>query len=213
MQGMMNLHSIGAGERTRLRQDNALKFEANYFFDTEFIDDDFVSIGAVRDDGKTFYAESSEADLTKANSWIKKNVLVWLGDGAKIGSTALQATKAQIGTKFAEFVGDDPDAHFFTKGGGDIDWKMLGKLFGGLGNMPANFKNGFTDVDFAWKRKQGSAKKPNHLGRKHHAFDDAVWAKDIWVGITGDPAMSPKDAIKGGNNTGKNRGGKRPRFA
>ena len=36
------------------------------FFDTEFIEDgktiDLLSIGAVRDDGETYYAEPAEAD-------------------------------------------------------------------------------------------------------------------------------------------------------
>lgn len=49
------------------------------WFDTEFMDDgitiELISIGMVRDDGVEYYAESAEADLSKANDWVKENVL------------------------------------------------------------------------------------------------------------------------------------------
>ena len=50
-----------------------------FWFDTEFIEDghtiDLISIGVVAEDGRGFYAESSECDLSRANPWVKENVL------------------------------------------------------------------------------------------------------------------------------------------
>ncbi len=50
-----------------------------YFMDTEFAEDgktiDLISIGIVADDGREYYAASLEADLSKANEWVTKNVV------------------------------------------------------------------------------------------------------------------------------------------
>jgi len=49
------------------------------WFDTEFIDDgkniELLSIGMVREDGKTYYAEAKEADRSRATGWVSQNVL------------------------------------------------------------------------------------------------------------------------------------------
>ena len=52
------------------------------WFDTEFIEDgktiDLISIGMVREDGKTLYLENLSADLTRASDWVKDNVITKL---------------------------------------------------------------------------------------------------------------------------------------
>ena len=44
-----------------------------YFYDTEFIEDgstiELVSIGIVAEDGREFYAVSTEFDASNANEW------------------------------------------------------------------------------------------------------------------------------------------------
>ena len=49
-----------------------------YWIDTEFIAKpftiDLVSIGLVAEDGREFYAESSEVDWSKASPWMLENV-------------------------------------------------------------------------------------------------------------------------------------------
>lgn len=53
-----------------------------YFVDTEFIDNgkiiDLISIGIVSEDGRDYYAQSCEFDLSKASQWVKDNVLAHL---------------------------------------------------------------------------------------------------------------------------------------
>lgn len=50
-----------------------------YFYDCEFIEDgrtiDLVSIGVVCEDGREYYAVSTEFDPARAGSWVRKNVL------------------------------------------------------------------------------------------------------------------------------------------
>ena len=53
-----------------------------YFYDTEFIEDgrtiDLISIGMVAEDGREFYAISTEFNEKAAGPWVKENVLPWL---------------------------------------------------------------------------------------------------------------------------------------
>ena len=50
-----------------------------FFYDTEFIEDgttiDLVSIGIVGEDGREFYAVSTEFDPDRAGKWVRANVL------------------------------------------------------------------------------------------------------------------------------------------
>jgi len=50
-----------------------------YFYDCEFIEDgrviDLVSIGVVDEQGREFYAVSTEFDAAKALPWVRRNVL------------------------------------------------------------------------------------------------------------------------------------------
>lgn len=50
-----------------------------YFYDTEFLEDghtiDLVSVGVVAEDGREFYAVSTEFDPSVANQWVRENVL------------------------------------------------------------------------------------------------------------------------------------------
>ncbi len=50
-----------------------------YFYDTEFIEDgrtiELVSIGIVAEDGREYYAVSTDFDSSRANAWVRDNVL------------------------------------------------------------------------------------------------------------------------------------------
>src|SRR5919197_2241089 len=53
-----------------------------FFYDTEFIEDgftiDLVSIGVVDENGREFYAVSTEFDESKAGAWVREHVLAKL---------------------------------------------------------------------------------------------------------------------------------------
>ncbi|HXO12259.1 MAG TPA: hypothetical protein VN871_07835, partial [Mycobacterium sp.] len=50
-----------------------------YFYDTEFIDDGYnielISIGIVAEDGREYYAVSTEFNPERAGNWVRANVL------------------------------------------------------------------------------------------------------------------------------------------
>ena len=50
-----------------------------YFYDTEFIDNgrtiELISIGVAADDGREYYAISTEFNPERAGSWVRRHVL------------------------------------------------------------------------------------------------------------------------------------------
>ena len=67
-----------------------------YFYDTEFIDDGYtielISIGVVAEDGREYYAVSTEFNPDRAGSWVRANVLPKLPPPA----SQLWRSRAQI---------------------------------------------------------------------------------------------------------------------
>ena len=68
----------------RLRQSRPLSQQSRstdvrYFYDTEFIDNgriiDLISIGVVAEDGREFYAVSTEFDPESAGRWVRSHLL------------------------------------------------------------------------------------------------------------------------------------------
>src|SRR5215469_8714770 len=95
-----------------------------YFFDTEFIEDgktiDLISIGIVAEDGRTYYAESSDCDRSKASDWVKKNILPHLlGDPVR--------TRQEIAKEIVEFARIKPEFWGYYA---DYDWVALCQLYG-----------------------------------------------------------------------------------
>lgn len=93
------------------------------YFDTEFMEDgvtiELLSIGLVREDGQTYYAEPAEADRSKANPWVKENVLPYLTGPVK--------PRSVIAEEIREFVGPRPE---FWTWYGSYDWVDLCQLYG-----------------------------------------------------------------------------------
>jgi hypothetical protein len=102
-----------------------------YWIDTEFIarpySIDLISIGLVAEDGREFYAESSEVDWSKANPWTLENVRPQL-DGKGIG-------RIEIGYGVREFTGGDHQPVFWGYFP-SYDWAAFVWLFGSLDELP-----------------------------------------------------------------------------
>jgi hypothetical protein len=73
------------------------------FYDCEFMEDgeviELLSIGMVAEDGREFYAESSEADWSHANEWVYTNVLPHLA-----GPGPYWMTRKEIADELVTFV-------------------------------------------------------------------------------------------------------------
>lgn len=103
------------------------------YFDTEFIEDghtiDLLSIGLVREDGEEYYAESVEADRSRASLWVEENVLPSL-------SAISVRPRAQIAREIREFVGPKPE---FWAWYADYDWVALCQLYGTMMDLPVGW--------------------------------------------------------------------------
>ena len=141
------------------------------YFDTEFIEDgktiDLVSIGLVREDGATYYAESSEADLSKANDWVKENVLVHLKGNA--------IPRDQIAREILEFVGESPEFWAYYA---DYDWVALCQLYGRMIDLPEGWPMFCQDL-IQLAKSIGNPQLPKQDSVEHHALADAIWNQSI----------------------------------
>lgn len=157
-----------------------------YWFDTEFIEDgktiDLISIGVVSEDGRTFYAESTDCDLSRASQWVRDNVIVHLThEGCKEGSVRL--TRVQIARRIVDFVHDgvvkDGLKPEFWAYYADYDWVALCQLFGTMMDLPTGWPMYCRDV------KQlcddlGNPPLPKQSTTEHHALADARWTQAAW---------------------------------
>lgn len=149
------------------------------FFDTEFIEDgktiELLSIGIVRDDGATYYAEPVEADRSRASEWVKANVLPNLTGPVK--------PRAQIAREIIEFAGDAPEFWAYYA---DYDWVALCQLYGTMMDLPDSWPMFCMDL----KQLAVTLGNPDlHAlatmddGTEHNALADAQWVADVWVAL------------------------------
>jgi len=156
-----------------------------YFFDTEFIEYpctiDLISIGIVAEDGREFYAVSSEFDESKASDWVREHVIPILG------STTRQPRHA-IAAGILDFMGYDLEPVFWGWYA-DYDWVVLCWLYGTMMHKPLNFPSYCKDI----KQLEDSMgiKAPRQLVGNHNALDDARWNKSAY-----DYIISTNDYLK-----------------
>jgi hypothetical protein len=164
------------------------------WFDTEFIEDgrtiDLISIGLVREDGVGLYMENGECDLSRADDWVKENVISKL-DGAKVSRAAMREA-------ILKFVNQPREDYPAWSGGihgpgppefwsyyADYDWVVLCQLFGRMIDLPPGWP--MYCIDFKqWLKEHGDPelrKLPED--RAHNALADAVWLRDEWMRLHG----------------------------
>jgi hypothetical protein len=144
------------------------------WLDTEFIEDgrtiDLLSIGMVRDDGATLYAESAECDLSRASPWVQANVLPHLRGGPSSLSRRL------IAESIVRFVGSKPEFWAYYA---DYDWVALCQLYGTMMDLPEGWPKFCLDIkQIAYLAGDPSLQRPE--GGDHHALADAQWNRRIW---------------------------------
>lgn len=159
-----------------------------YFFDTEFIEDgktiDLLSIGIISEDGREFYAESSEADWSKANDWVKENVLPHMLSYRKLEGGFTRAcdavSRATIRQAVMEFC--DPEKYGkpeFWAYYADYDWVTFCQLFGTMMDLPKGFPMYCRDIKQLCD-SMGNPKLPEQSTAEHHALADAKWNKEAY---------------------------------
>jgi hypothetical protein len=154
------------------------------YLDTEFFDDrgsvDIISIGIVREDDHVLYLENAEADLSRADQWMRENVLPNLVGGE------CRRTRAEIATAVRRFIPDHPEFWAYYA---DYDWVAFCSLFGRMVDLPEGWPRFCRDLkQLADDRGFIRLPKPDH---RHNAMADALWVRDMHRRITG---TAPTDA-------------------
>jgi len=162
-----------------------------YWYDTEFIEDgktiDLISIGIIAEDDREFYAESIEADLFRANDWVRDNVISqlwsqqadkregnqWLREGGCGGFWHRQ----EIANGILSFVGHDKPE--FWAYYADYDWVALCQLYGRMIDLPKGWPMYCRDLK-QWCDSIGNPRLPKQ-DKEHHALADARWTRDAWL--------------------------------
>jgi hypothetical protein len=156
----------------------------NFFFDTEFSEAfamrgvgavrtiELISIGIVSEDGREFYAESSEVNLNHCNDWVKANVLPHLGPIEQ------RISRAEIKEGILEFLGKDPILWAYYA---SYDWVVFCWLFGDMVDLPKGYPMFPMDLQQLWITlgKPEGLKPPKGAGQ-HNALVDAKWNRQFY---------------------------------
>ncbi|CAM3117126.1 polyadenylate-specific 3'-exoribonuclease AS [Tsukamurella hominis] len=143
-----------------------------YFYDLEFIEDgrviDLVSIGIVGEDGREFYAVSTEFDPERAGPWVRANVL------PKLPPPASKSWQSRAAIR-------DDVLDFLTAGPGDIelwawvaayDHVALCQLWGPMTALPRSMPRFTRELKQLWDER-GRPHLPAAPSDAHDALADA----------------------------------------
>lgn len=145
---------------------------ARYFYDCEFIEDgrtiDLVSIGVVADDGREYYAVSTEFDAGRAGPWVRRHVLPHLPKPADPVWRSRSAMRDEL-------------LAFFTAPGRQVelwawcaayDHVALAQLWGAMPALPRAIPRLTYEIRQMWEAAGSPAATPPP-GDRHQALTDA----------------------------------------
>ena len=146
-----------------------------YFLDTEFIEDgstiDLISIGVRCEDGREFYAESAEADLSQASEWVQANVLPHL-------DPLWRMSRAKIAGELLKFTNHGAHRPQFWAYYADYDWVAVCQLYGTMMDLPKSWPRFCMDIKQEAVRL-GDPTLPEQSSTEHHALADARWNAEV----------------------------------
>ncbi|MGV0835362.1 polyadenylate-specific 3'-exoribonuclease AS [Mycolicibacterium thermoresistibile] len=159
-----------------------------YFYDTEFIDDgmtiELISIGVVAEDGREYYAVSTEFDPERAGSWVRKHVLPKLPSP----SSPLWRSRRQIRADLERFfdiddAGESREPIVLWAWVGAYDHVALCQLWGPMTELPAAMPRFTRELRQLWEDR-GSPPLPAKPSDTHDALVDARHNRDRFELIT-----------------------------
>lgn len=164
------------------------------FYDTEFLEDgntiQLLSIGMVREDGKSYYGVVADPFLiTQAarDSWLEKNVVSQLpyrryGDvwDFNAGHEDYKALKFRwvIREDVKSFIMNTPAPELWAYYGA-YDHVVLCQLFGRMIELPRGIPM-FTNDLMTEINRAGNPRLPDEPERLHNALADACWNKETY---------------------------------
>lgn len=150
-----------------------------FFYDTEFIEDgrsiELISIGVVAEDGREYYAVSTEFDPERAGGWVRAHVLPKLPPP----SSQLWRSRRRIREDLEEFFGVSD-----STGAGGADpielWAWIGaydhvalcQLWGTMPELPRALPRFTRELRQLWEDR-GSPRLPPRSRDAHDALVDA----------------------------------------
>lgn len=169
-----------------------------YYLDTEFIESserktiDLISIGIVAEDGRKYYAISTEFDASLASEWVVENVLNKLPPRPKsfnpseasprqVSESKAWKSRETIKQEILKFTNQDVSPIEFWAGWADYDWVVFCWLFGNMIDLPKGYPFYCNDV-IQWKNQLGLKREflPPKPENSHNALADAQWVKESY---------------------------------
>ena len=143
-----------------------------FFYDTEFIEDgltiDLVSIGVVDEDGREFYAVSTEFDPDKAGPWVRENVL----DKLPAPADKAWRDRASIREDLMKFLSPRGESVELWAWFAAYDHVALAQLWGAMPALPRQLPRFTRDLRQRWE-DVGKPVLPAPPTDAHDALADA----------------------------------------
>lgn len=159
------------------------------FIDTEFYERgasgrsaiDLISIGLVKDDGSTYYAESSAFNWTSVphDHWLQENVRPHLENDAAVKHPI------RIRDDILGFVGSEPKFYGWYC---DYDWVVFCSLFGRMIDLPSHFPMFCNDLRQLAGMVGFHGKSVPEPENAHNALADAEWNMKVYKAMVNDSA-------------------------
>lgn len=193
LRGKVEKWRIGAADAARSEFEVASVFDNGkgkyrYFYDCEFIEDgttiDLVSIAVVDEQGREFYAVSTEFNPDKAIDWVRQNVLNKLPSPA----SPLWMDRRAIRDRLYEFLVEPVRKSGKTHAGNRIElWAWFGaydhvafaQLWGAMPDLPRVLPRMTKDLRQRWD-DLGRPALPAADGDLHDALADAKLNLKRW---------------------------------
>ncbi|MEO6793622.1 MAG: polyadenylate-specific 3'-exoribonuclease AS [Mycobacterium sp.] len=151
-----------------------------YFYDTEFIEDgrtiELISIGVVAEDGREYYAVSTEFDPGRAGPWVRTHVLPKLPSPASQAWRSRSRIRADLEAFFGvfEIQGDEPIELWAWVAA--YDHVVLCQLWGTMPDLPTPIPRFTHELRQLWEDR-GRPQLPPRSPGSHDALVDA---RDQW---------------------------------
>ena len=143
-----------------------------YFYDTEFIEDgrtiELVSIGIVAEDGREYYAVSTGFDGSRANNWVKNNVLNQLPNP----SSGVWRSRDTIRDEVFDFLTAGAGKIELWAWVGAYDHVLLAQLWGDMTALPRELPRYTRELKQYWEMA-GRPRLPEIPDGNHDALIDA----------------------------------------
>ncbi len=148
-----------------------------FFYDAEFgvtaPDVTLVSIAFVAEDGREYYAVSSDFDPLGVHPWVRDKVL------PQLPPTSTWKPRSQIRDEIAAFLGSDPVLWAWF---GAYDHVALCQLWGAMPALPRALPRFTMDVRQLWEHL-GRPPLPAQESGQHDALADARHCKARWESL------------------------------